>query len=74
MSTSEKAKEAKRKRDNLATERLADSYIKKLLTRGKTMRAADIPQDFVEAKRAHMRVYRALREQASKKAKSRSAA
>jgi hypothetical protein len=41
---------------------LADAYIKKLLTKGTLLRASDIPAPLVEAKREHIKLYRAARE------------
>jgi hypothetical protein len=67
MKNSSKAKEAKRARERLATENLADSYIRKLmrasmLRLGIEMVSADIPPEVIRAKREIVRLRRACRE------------
>lgn len=67
MNKSENAKEAKRKHERLATENLADSYIRKLirvsmLRVGVEIRSADIPAELIEAKRIVVLIRRQCRE------------
>ena len=66
MIKSEKAKEAKRKRERLATENLADSYIRKLIRAsmlrfGSDIRSADIRPEAIKLKREIVRLRRACR-------------
>lgn len=55
---------AKRKCDKEAREgpELSDSYIKKLLCAGTALRHADIPDELVALKRAHLKMGRLLKE------------
>ena len=57
-----KANEARRNRENLAIENMADSYIRKLLKADGILKGCNIPQDLIEAKRAHLKLLRLLRE------------
>lgn len=67
MSKSEKVKKAKRMRERLATENLADSYIRKLIRAsmlrfGSDICSADIPPEAIKLKREVVRLRRACRE------------
>lgn len=67
MNKSEKLKDAKRRRERLATENLADSYIRKLhrastLRYGVKISSADIPPEIIEIKRELVQVHRIRRE------------
>jgi len=55
-----KTNEARRKRENLATENMTDSYIRKLMKADGLLKGVDIPQEMIDAKRAHLRVKRQL--------------
>lgn len=57
-----KENEVRRNRENLATKNMADSYIRKLLKAGTSLKSKDIPQELIEAKRAHLQLTRALKE------------
>lgn len=50
-------------RNRHAANTLSNSYIKRLLTTNTALRAADIPQSLIEAKRTHIQLLRALKEQ-----------
>lgn len=58
----EKIKEYARRRGNRAVAELRSEYIKQLIIGTTGLRASDIPAPLVEAKRAHMRIQRELKE------------
>ncbi|EKE01462.1 MAG: hypothetical protein ACD_21C00127G0001 [uncultured bacterium] len=55
-----KTNEARRKRENLATENMTDSYIRKLMKADGQLKGVDIPQVMIDLKRAHLRIKRQL--------------
>jgi len=47
---------------DLKNKDLTDSYIRKLLKAGTTLKGCDIPQELIELKRDHLKVKRLLKE------------
>lgn len=58
----EKNRETLRKRANVCTKELRDSYVKTVLTRNSALTTNDIPPNLILAKRAHLKLERKLKE------------
>jgi hypothetical protein len=58
----EKGKKTTSKYERLSTEKLADIYVKKLLTKGTPIKFADIQQSLIDLKRVQVQITRKLKE------------